>query len=114
MGGGGGGKVEKWSQNPILPTGTANMKIVRGRQRNAETRNRTLRIVSGPQREEITGNQKNLRAQKLHNLYLSSNIISMIKSMRMRWAEHWQEWDESIVYRNVGMKTSKEETTKKN
>jgi hypothetical protein len=47
--------------------------------------NRVLRI-SGPKRDEVTGDWRKLRNEELHNLYSSPNIIRMIKSRRMRWS----------------------------
>jgi hypothetical protein len=49
--------------------------------------NRVLRIF-GPKRDEVTGDWRKLHNEELHNLYSSPNIIRMIKSRRMRWAEH--------------------------
>ncbi|PNF23733.1 hypothetical protein B7P43_G18405, partial [Cryptotermes secundus] len=49
--------------------------------------NRVLRI-SGPKRGEVTGGWRKLHNEELHNLYSSPSIIIMIKSRRMRWAEH--------------------------
>jgi hypothetical protein len=36
----------------------------------------------------VTGVSRKLHNEELHNLYSSPNIIRMIKSRRMRWAEH--------------------------
>jgi hypothetical protein len=36
----------------------------------------------------VTGDWRELRIEELHNLYSSPSIIRMIKSRRMRWAEH--------------------------
>jgi hypothetical protein len=44
--------------------------------------NRVMRI--GPKRDEIRG----LLNEELQNLCSSPNIIGMIKSKRMRWADH--------------------------
>jgi hypothetical protein len=49
--------------------------------------NRVLRGISGPRRDEVTGEWRKLHSGKLHNLY-SSDIIRQIKSRRMRWAGH--------------------------
>jgi hypothetical protein len=50
--------------------------------------NRVLRRIFGPKRDEVTGEWRKLHNEELHNLYPSPNIIRMIKSRRMRWAEH--------------------------
>jgi hypothetical protein len=48
--------------------------------------NRVLRDVLGPTREEITVGWEELHNEKLHNLYCSPNIITVVKSRRMRWS----------------------------
>jgi hypothetical protein len=50
--------------------------------------NSVLRRIFGPKRDDITGEWRKLRSGKLHNLYLSPNIIKQIKSRRMKWVEH--------------------------
>jgi hypothetical protein len=50
--------------------------------------NRVLRRIFGPKREEVAGDWRRLHNEELHNLYASSNIITVIKSRRMRWAGH--------------------------
>jgi hypothetical protein len=47
--------------------------------------NRVLRRIFGPKRDEVTGGWRKLHNDELHNLYISSNIIRMIKSRRMTW-----------------------------
>jgi hypothetical protein len=37
---------------------------------------------------EVTGGWRKLHNEELHNLYSSPSIIRVIKSRRMRWAEH--------------------------
>jgi hypothetical protein len=49
--------------------------------------NRVLRIF-GPKRDEVTGEWRKLHNEELNNLYSSSNTVRVIKSRRMRWAEH--------------------------
>jgi hypothetical protein len=48
--------------------------------------NRVLRIF-GPKREE-DGSWRKLHNDELHSLYSSPKIVRVIKSRRMRWAEH--------------------------
>jgi hypothetical protein len=45
-----------------------------------------LRRIFGPKRDEATGIWRELRNEKLHNMYPSPSIIRMINSMRMGWA----------------------------
>jgi hypothetical protein len=48
--------------------------------------NRVLRRIFGPKRDEVTREWRKLHNEKLHNFYLSPDIIRQIKSRRMRWA----------------------------
>jgi hypothetical protein len=50
--------------------------------------NRVLRRIFGPKRDEVTGGRRKLYNEELHILYSSPSIIRMIKSRRMRYAEH--------------------------
>jgi hypothetical protein len=50
--------------------------------------NRVLRRIFGHKRDEIIGGWRKLHRVELHNLYSLPNIISIIKSRRMKWAEH--------------------------
>jgi hypothetical protein len=50
--------------------------------------NRVLRRISGPRRDEVTGEWRKLHNEELHNLYASPSIIRMTKSRRMRLTEH--------------------------
>jgi hypothetical protein len=50
--------------------------------------NRVLRRIFGPKRDEVTGEWIKLHNEELHDLYLSPDIITQIKSRRMRWAGH--------------------------
>jgi hypothetical protein len=51
-----------------------------------------LRIF-GPKREE-DGSWRKLHDDEIHNLYSSPNIVRVIKSRRMRWAEHVARMEE--------------------
>jgi hypothetical protein len=49
--------------------------------------NRVLRRF-GPKSEEVVEGWSRLHIEELRNLFVSPNIISVIKSRRMRWAGH--------------------------
>jgi hypothetical protein len=50
--------------------------------------NRVVRRMFGPKRDEVTGVWRKLHNEELRDLYSSPNIIRIINSRRMRWAEH--------------------------
>jgi len=50
--------------------------------------NRVLRRISGSEREELAGGWRRLHSEELYYWCTSSNIISVIKSGRMRLAGH--------------------------
>jgi hypothetical protein len=49
--------------------------------------NTVLRRIFGPTREEV-GSWRKLHNDELHSLYSSPNIVTVIKSRRMRWVGH--------------------------
>jgi hypothetical protein len=51
-------------------------------------------------RDGVTGGWRKLHNEELHNLYSLPSIIRIIKSRRMRWAEHLARMGEK---RNVYM-----------
>jgi hypothetical protein len=50
-------------------------------------KNRVLRRICGPDREEEAESWSRLY-NEFHNLNASPNIIKVIKSSRMKWVEH--------------------------
>jgi hypothetical protein len=60
--------------------------------------NRVLRRIFGPKRDELTGGWRKLHDEELHNLYSSPSLIRIIKSRRMRWAEHVARMEERGLY----------------
>jgi len=62
--------------------------------------NRMLRRIFGPKKDEETGEWGKIHNEELNDLYCSSNIVRVIKSRRMRWAEHVARMGEGrCVYR---------------
>ena len=61
--------------------------ILREERRLRVFENRALRRIFGPKRDKVTGEWRKLHNEELNFLYWSSNILQVIKSIRMRWAE---------------------------
>jgi hypothetical protein len=49
---------------------------------------RVLRRTFGPKRREVTGEWRKLYNEDLRDLYSLPSVIIIIKSRRMRWADH--------------------------
>jgi hypothetical protein len=49
-------------------------------------KNRVLRRILGSKKDEVMGDLRKLHSEELRNLYSSPNIITMMKTRRMRWA----------------------------
>jgi hypothetical protein len=47
-----------------------------------------LRSILGPEKDEVTGEWRELHNEEFNDLYFSPYIIWVIKSRRMRWAGH--------------------------
>jgi hypothetical protein len=50
--------------------------------------NRMLRRILGPKRDEAMVGSRKQHSEELHKLYLSSDVIRMIKSRFMRWVRY--------------------------
>jgi hypothetical protein len=50
--------------------------------------NRVLRRIFGPKRDKVTWEWRKLHNEEMNGLYSLPNIARVIKSIRMRWAEH--------------------------
>jgi hypothetical protein len=51
-------------------------------------KNRMLRRIYGPKRDEVTGGWRKLHNEELHDLYCLPSIIRIVQSMKMRWEGH--------------------------
>jgi hypothetical protein len=51
-------------------------------------KNRMLRRVFGPNRDEVTRECRKLYNEELNDLYSLPNIVRVLKSRRMRWVGH--------------------------
>jgi len=71
-----------------------------------------LRRIFIPRRDEVMGEWRRLHNDELNDLYSSSNIVRVIKSRRMRLAEHVARMgEERGVYRVLLGETGGKETT---
>jgi hypothetical protein len=70
--------------------------------------NRVLRKIFGQERDEVTEGWKKLHNEELHNLYSSPNIIRMMKSRRMIWAEHVTRMEEKRMHIGYWWESQKE------
>jgi hypothetical protein len=57
-------------------------------------KNRVLRRIFGPKRDDKTGGWRKLHNEELHGLYSSLSIFRLIKARRMRWAGHVERMGE--------------------
>jgi hypothetical protein len=48
-------------------------------------KNRVLKKMFGPKRDEVTGEWRKLHNEELHDLYSSPSTIRIIKARRKRW-----------------------------
>jgi hypothetical protein len=76
-------------------------------------KNRVLRRIFGPKRDEVMGEWRKLHSEELHNLYSSSDIIRQVKSRRMRWADHVARMVEERSVQGFGGKARRKVTTQK-
>jgi hypothetical protein len=77
-------KIYKTKVLPVTLYGCQTMSLTLGEQHTFRVfQNRMLRGILGPKREEVAGGWRRLHNEEFHNLYVSTNIIRVIKSKRM-------------------------------
>ena len=59
--------------------------------------NKVLRRISGPRKDEVTGDWKILHNEDLNDVYSSPSIVRVIKSRKMRCAGHVARMGEERV-----------------
>jgi len=59
-----------------------------GESRPRVFKNRVLRRIFGPERDDVTGEWGRLHNELLNDLYFSPNIIRVINLRKMRWKGH--------------------------
>jgi len=73
---------------PIVLYGSGTWSLTMREERRLRVmKNRVLRRIFGPKRDEVTGVWRNLHNEELNDLYCSPNTMRVIKS-RMRQAGH--------------------------
>jgi hypothetical protein len=68
-------------------------------------KNRVLRRIFGPKRDEVIGEWRRLHNEELYALYSSLNIIWVIKSRKLRWAEHLARMGDKRCLQGFGEET---------
>jgi hypothetical protein len=87
----------KMLPNILLARFTPYVSEVTGDHLCGFRRNRVLRNIFGPEREE-DGWWRKLHNDELHSLYSSPNIVRVVKSRRVRWVGHVARMGERGVF----------------
>jgi hypothetical protein len=69
------------------------------KHRLREYENGMLRRIFGPKKKKVVGGWKRLQNDKLHNLYASPNVVSVIKSKRIKWVGHAAHMGQMNTYK---------------
>jgi hypothetical protein len=79
-------KIYKTVIFPVMLYGCETLSLTLGKEHRLRVfENRVLMKIFGPKREE-DGSWRELHNDELRDLYSSSNIVTVIKSRRIRWA----------------------------
>jgi hypothetical protein len=72
-----------------------------------------LRRIFGPKRDEVMGEWRKLQNEELCDLYSSPSIIRIIKSRRMRLADHVARMERRGTHIDYWWKARGKETTRR-
>jgi hypothetical protein len=75
-------------------------------------KNRVLRRMFVPKRDEVTGEWRKSHSEELHNLYSSPNIIRRVKSRTVRWVGYVEHMGQENV-QGFGGKARRKDATRK-
>jgi hypothetical protein len=74
--------------------------------------NKVLRRIFGPKKNEIIGGCRKLHNAELHYMYSSPNIIRMMMSRKMIWAEHVALMGRRGMHEGVGGGARRKDTAR--
>jgi len=82
-------KIHRTIILPVVLYGCETWSLTLGEERRLRRfENSVLRRLFEPKRDEVTGERRKLHNEELNDLYSSPSIFRLMKSRRMRWAEH--------------------------
>jgi hypothetical protein len=87
--------------------------MLREKHRLRVFKNRVLRRIVGPKRDEVMGEWRKLHNEELRDLYSSPSMIRISKSRRMRWEGHAANKGEEKRIKVIGWKPRGKETARK-
>ena len=97
---------------PVVLCGCETLSLtLREERRLRVCENRVLRRIFGPKRDDVTGEWRK-RNEEPNDLYSPPNLIRVIESKTMRWAEHVARMGEKCTQDFGGETRGKEITWK--